>query len=279
MPAGRGGPRRPNGTPRQAEEAAASLDYGQERLYAAMARALVCQAVGDYLGMADALGAWQDDAALDGRSRVYAVLWRPLLVEGLVGSGQLEQAAAVMGRLRADSAPGELPAAGRWPGWTGGWPSSAAPRTTPWRSTPAARRAPAPSSPVYTARLLLAHGRLLRRTGQRRPAVERLRQARDLYQRAARPRRSSPGPRRSWPPAACPAARPRQQSVLTLTSRETEVAHLVGRGLSNPEIAAELFISRKAVEYHLGNIYAKCGLHGRQQLRRFVEQWGQPAAV
>jgi DNA-binding NarL/FixJ family response regulator len=71
----------------------------------------------------------------------------------------------------------------------------------------------------------------------------------------------------------------KQQPVLALTSRETEVAHLVGKGLSNPEIAAELFISRKAVEYHLGNIYAKCGLRGRQQLRRFVEQWRQPAAV
>jgi hypothetical protein len=29
----------------------------------------------------------------------------------------------------------------------------------------------------------------------------------------------------------------------------------------------------------LGNIYAKCGLHGRQQLRRYVEQWHQPAAI
>jgi DNA-binding NarL/FixJ family response regulator len=54
---------------------------------------------------------------------------------------------------------------------------------------------------------------------------------------------------------------------------------LVGKGLSNPEIAAELFISRKAVEYHLGNIYAICGVQGRQQLRRFVGQWRQPAAV
>ena len=64
-----------------------------------------------------------------------------------------------------------------------------------------------------------------------------------------------------------------------LTSRETEVAHLVGKGLSNPKIAAELFISRKAVEDHLDNIRARCGLEGRQQLRRFVAQWRQTAAV
>ena len=81
--------------------------------------------------------------------------------------------------------------------------------------------------------------------------------------------------------AAChtSAGAAKKQSVLALTSRETEVAHLVGKGLSNPEVAAELFISRKAVEYHLGNIYAKCGLQGRQQLRRFVAQWSQSAAV
>jgi DNA-binding CsgD family transcriptional regulator len=57
------------------------------------------------------------------------------------------------------------------------------------------------------------------------------------------------------------------------------VAHLVSKGLSNPEIAGELFVSRKAVEYHVGNIYAKRGLQGRQELRRFVEQWRQPTAV
>jgi DNA-binding NarL/FixJ family response regulator len=82
--------------------------------------------------------------------------------------------------------------------------------------------------------------------------------------------------------AAChlPAQSAQQrQPGSALTSRETEVAHLVGKGLSNPEIAAELFISRKAVEYHLGNIYAKCGVRGRQQLRRFVGQWRQPAMI
>ena len=133
-------------------------------------------------------------------------------------------------------------------------------------------------SPVHMARLLLAHGRLLRRTGQRRPAVDRLRRPNDFYLAL----RAAPFLARTEQElAACdlPATRAKKQSVLTLTSRETEVAHLAGRGLSNPEIAAELFISRKAVEYHLGNIYAKCGLRGRRELRRFVEQWRQPAGI
>jgi len=101
VPAGRGQAEEAERHARLAQEATASQDYGQERLYAAMARALVCQAAGDYLGMADALAPWQDDAALDGRSRMYAVLWRPLLAEGLIGSGQAEQAALVLDQLRA----------------------------------------------------------------------------------------------------------------------------------------------------------------------------------
>jgi len=37
--------------------------------------------------------------------------------------------------------------------------------------------------------------------------------------------------------------------------------------------------ARKAVAYHLGNIYAKCGLRGRQELWRYAEQWRQSAAA
>ncbi len=277
VPAGRGAAEEAERHAALAEEAAASLDYGQEKVYAAMARALVCQASGDYLGMADALGPWQDDAALDGRSRVYAVLWRPLLAEGLVGSGQAEQADVVLAQLRAGS--GQVSYLAPALAWLEGW--LAEQRGDPEQALRIYSRGEEgadPQSPVHTARLLLAHGRLLRRSGNRRDAVDRLRRAYDLYQALCA------GPfiaRTEEELAACrlPGSPAKKRSVLVLTSRETEVAHLVGKGLSNPEVAAELFISRKAVEYHLGNIYAKCGLHGRQELRHFVEQWRQPTAV
>jgi DNA-binding CsgD family transcriptional regulator len=277
VPAGRGQVQEAGRHARLAGEAAASLDYSHERLYAAAARALICQAAGDYLGMADALGPWQDDSALDDRSRVVAVLWRPLLAEGLIGSGQTGPAAAVLAQLRdiAGQASYLQPALAWLQGWLAeqrGHPDQAQ------ETYQHGEQAAGPNSPVYTARLLLAHGRLLRRTGQRRMAVERLRRANDFYLAL----RAAPFLARTEQElAAChlPATPAASQSVLTLTSRETEVAHLIGKGLSNPEIAAELFISRKAVEYHLGNIYAKCGLQGRQQLRRFVGQWRQPAAI
>jgi DNA-binding CsgD family transcriptional regulator len=278
VPAGRGEAEEAERHAALAEEAAASLDYGQERVYAAMARALIYQASGDYLGMADALGPWLDEKALDGRSRVYAILWRPLLVEGLVGSGQIEQAAAALDQLRASG--GQVSYLQPALAWLEGWlAEQRGGAEEALRIYTRGEEGAGPQSPVYTARLLLAHGRLLRRTGQRRLAVERLRRANEVYQVL----RAAPFIARTEEElAACrlPGGSPaKKQSVLQLTSRETEVAHLVGKGLSNPEIAAELFISRKAVEYHLGNIYAKCGLRGRQQLRRFVEQWRAPSAV
>ena len=50
-----------------------------------------------------------------------------------------------------------------------------------------------------------------------------------------------------------------------LTQRETEVLHLLARGLRNKEIAAELRISEETVQGHVKSILAKLSVHDRTE--------------
>jgi DNA-binding CsgD family transcriptional regulator/tetratricopeptide (TPR) repeat protein len=51
-----------------------------------------------------------------------------------------------------------------------------------------------------------------------------------------------------------------------LSERELEIARLVARGASNPEIAQLLFLSRKTVERHVSNLFVKLAVRNRAEL-------------
>ncbi|GAB3929279.1 response regulator transcription factor [Kribbella albertanoniae] len=59
-----------------------------------------------------------------------------------------------------------------------------------------------------------------------------------------------------------------------LTARETEVLRLIARGLSNPEIAAQLFISEATVKTHINNTFAKIGARHRAEAVRYAYRQG-----
>ena len=64
-----------------------------------------------------------------------------------------------------------------------------------------------------------------------------------------------------------------------LTAREVEVLVRLGQGRSNPEIAAELHVSRKTVSSHLEHIYAKLGVKTRTGAALFAMRHGLTTAV
>ena len=71
------------------------------------------------------------------------------------------------------------------------------------------------------------------------------------------------------PSSARPGRRPRRDAlsgVGSLTPSEKRVAGLAASGLSNREIAQELYVTPKTVEVHLSNTYRKLEIRSRRQL-------------
>ena len=112
------------------------------------------------------------------------------------------------------------------------------------------------ASPVYTARPAAGPRPSARRTGNRKDAIDCLRRA--VPCRGLRATRSPNGPTRNWPPAI---ARTGGEEVVSGADEPGKRGRLPGRQRPvHPEIATELFLSRKALEFHLGNMYAKYGI-------------------
>jgi DNA-binding NarL/FixJ family response regulator len=63
-----------------------------------------------------------------------------------------------------------------------------------------------------------------------------------------------------------------------LTPREREVANLIARGYTNPQIAAELTITRETAKTHVSNILSKLGVWSRVDVRLLMSgrqiEWG-----
>jgi DNA-binding NarL/FixJ family response regulator len=62
----------------------------------------------------------------------------------------------------------------------------------------------------------------------------------------------------------------------SLTEMEQQVARLVAAGQSNPDVAAQLFISRRTVESHVSHILAKLQVSSRWEVKAAAEQAAAP---
>ncbi len=71
------------------------------------------------------------------------------------------------------------------------------------------------------------------------------------------------------------ASRDAQEQLALLTERERDVAAAIGRGLSNAEIAAELFLSVPTVKAHVSRVFDKLGVTNRVQIAIVVHDAGR----
>ncbi|MEV6653332.1 AAA family ATPase [Streptomyces sp. NPDC051219] len=119
---------------------------------------------------------------------------------------------------------------------------------------------------VHLARARLLYGEWLRRQNRRQESRAQLRSAYETFSRigadgfAERARRELL--------ATGETVRKRMSGAVSeLTGQESQIARLARDGHTNSEIAAQLFISPRTVEWHLGNVFSKLGVSSRRQLR------------
>jgi DNA-binding CsgD family transcriptional regulator len=136
--------------------------------------------------------------------------------------------------------------------------------------------------PFDLARIHLLHGQVLRRARRRADARVELRRALEGFERL----HATP-----WIERAASELRATGETVRKrdwsgfdeLTPKEIQIARLVAEGMSNKEVAAQLFLSPRTIDYHLRNVFTKLALTSRTQLAHVPlgteEPLGTPVAA
>ena len=122
-------------------------------------------------------------------------------------------------------------------------------------------------------RALVDFGAALRRSGKPREARDPLRQGLELAEACGARALAE----RAMTETIAAGARPRRTALTgpdSLTARERQVATLAAEGLSNREIARELVVTVKTVEFHLKHSYRKLGVRSRHSLREVLGREG-----
>jgi DNA-binding CsgD family transcriptional regulator len=121
--------------------------------------------------------------------------------------------------------------------------------------------------PFEHARSELAYGEFLRRAGRRVEARTHLQAARDRFEGLGATLWSERA--RVELRASGQTARKRDPSTRAdLTAQELQIARFVAEGLTNREVAAQLFLSPRTIDFHLRNVYRKLGISSRTALAR-----------
>jgi DNA-binding CsgD family transcriptional regulator len=135
----------------------------------------------------------------------------------------------------------------------------------------AAQVAAGSTARLAEASALAELGSALRRTGKRSEAVEVLRRALDLGHRCG----AEGLAQRARSELVMLGARPRRRALSgaeSLTAGERRVADLAAAGLTNRQIAEDLFLTTRTVEHHLTHAYQKLGISSRTQLVQALER-------
>jgi DNA-binding CsgD family transcriptional regulator len=122
------------------------------------------------------------------------------------------------------------------------------------------------------ARAHLLYGEWLRRQRRRIDARVELRLAHDMLQSMGMEAFADQARRELLATGETARKRSTRTADQKLTAQEAQIARMARDGLSNPEIAARLFISVRTVQYHLSKVFTKLGIESRGQLGRALPE-------